>query len=481
VTEADWSENTLVTISLVDSSGKAVFGYSLLDSTSTSGVVTNAILDVVDADYDNTGAVDLALRFQGNLVVSSGGIGETSIGFTVQPSGADQLDEGSTLDFYFCIDKADVLKTAGQSIGVSVEAGGATSTLSTVITAKSGAKMDITAGADKDLVEVDVGGEAGAKKFIGSSIDETTAILGEICLESAGAIYDDDLIDPWSPFASGNADSITFTITNAPFSASISHEVPTDDDSNNSYNEDQINKVMVFLDLDRNDKFSEAVVDGTLATGGDIPATTVTTTTATFEITDDDLPYLTALMGRDNGDYGFQHADADEGCVNVIFKVSGDTVIETFDTPPVGEMVIDFSTSASITDNLNHIKKSGTFCTLYNVPGPNSIENANVRVINKSGDEGTLFGTLRLPDGTEPFSNVSLGVIAPNATFYISTEGLETIAKNNGWDEGWSRAILELESNLDEVEMMALVRDDDVMGAPLMNMSVGATGNGCGR
>jgi hypothetical protein len=29
--------------------------------------------------------------------------------------------------------------------------------------------------------------------------------------------------------------------------------------------------------------------------------------------------------------------------------------------------------------------------------------------------------------------------------------------------------------------MMALIRDDDVMGAPLMNMSTGASGNGCGR
>jgi hypothetical protein len=130
---------------------------------------------------------------------------------------------------------------------------------------------------------------------------------------------------------------------------------------------------------------------------------------------------------------------------------------------------------------------------LYNIPGPNSIENANIRVTNKSATpDGTLIGTLRLPDGTEIFTDYDiltasgLGLIGPNQTMYLNTDTLNTIAQsasnpNGAWTDGWSRAILRLETNLNTVEMMALIRDDDVMGAPLMNMSTGASGNGCGR
>jgi hypothetical protein len=184
------------------------------------------------------------------------------------------------------------------------------------------------------------------------------------------------------------------------------------------------------------------------------------------------------------------------GCVAVVFKASGNDEIKTHDVAPTGKFDVTFSVSGgtqTITGKLNHIKRSGTVCVLYNIPGPNSIENANIRVTNKSATpDGTLIGTLRLPDGTEIFTDydiltaTGLGLIGPNQTMYLNTDKLDEIAQsasnpNGAWTDGWTRAILRLETNLDYVEMMALIRDDDVMGAPLMNMSTGASGNGCGR
>jgi hypothetical protein len=184
-----------------------------------------------------------------------------------------------------------------------------------------------------------------------------------------------------------------------------------------------------------------------------------------------------------------------DGCVNVVIKASGNDEIKTHDVAPTGTLRVVFSTDATseFTGKMNHIKRSGTVCVLYNIPGPNSIENANIRVTNKSATpDGTLIGTLRLPDGTEIFTDydiltaTGLGLIGANQTMYLNTDTLNTIAQsasnpNGAWTDGWTRAILRLETNLNTVEMMALIRDDDVMGAPLMNMSTGASGNGCGR
>jgi hypothetical protein len=274
----------------------------------------------------------------------------------------------------------------------------------------------------------------------------------------------------------------TFTITDAPFNASIGHTVPTD-----TADPDQLAEVMVFLDVDG----TNTVGDSTAA-DGDIYATSVDTTNASFTLTNADVQKIITASGNSN----VKNFDTDkEGCVAIVFKASGNDEIKTLDIAPTGKLTLQFNNKVEriISGKLNHIQRSGTVCVLYNIPGPNSIENANIRVTNKSATpDGTLIGTLRLPDGTEIFTDYDiltasgLGLIGPNQTMYLNTDTLNTIAQsasnpNGAWTDGWSRAILRLETNLDYVEMMALIRDDDVMGAPLMNMSTGASGNGCGR
>jgi hypothetical protein len=271
-------------------------------------------------------------------------------------------------------------------------------------------------------------------------------------------------------------------VTDAPFNASIGHTVPdynTTDELTTAI-ADGSAQIMVFLDV------GTATTDGTFDPAKDIPADTVDTTSATFNITNTE--YLASLAPpTDDGENG-------ETCANLVFKVSGNDEIKTHDVPPTGKLTLTLGdVPREFSGKLNHIKRSGTVCVLYNIPGPNSIENANIRVTNKSATpDGTLIGTLRLPDGTEIFTDYDiltasgLGLIGPNQTMYLNTDTLNTIAQsasnpNGAWTDGWKRAILRLETNLNTVEMMALIRDDDVMGAPLMNMSTGASGNGCGR
>jgi hypothetical protein len=280
------------------------------------------------------------------------------------------------------------------------------------------------------------------------------------------------------------AESIaTFKIEDAPLNASIGHvwnpAEPT------SPTPEELAGVMVFIDLDGDGEFDNT---GTSGTANDIPASTVTEKGASFDtiIAND----LTRIVGN-----GGLPTTTKTGCAPIIIKAAGNVAINALKVAPRGTLTINFVGGAqrSFTGYLNFIKRSGTVCTLYNIPGPDSIENANIRVTNKEAtQDGTLKGTLRLPTGEAIFEDydiltaAGLDVIGANQTIYFNTDTLNTIAQstsnpNGVWTEGWSRAILRLETNLDNVEMMALIRDDDVMGAPLMNMSVGASGNGCGR
>jgi hypothetical protein len=409
--------------------------------------------------------------------LSGGGEGTSELKFIMQGS---SVSAGSTLTFNFCVDKADILEEAGQTLGVTLsltneDTGGT----KTILGSQQGAKMIIDAGTDKNKVKVDIGGEAGAKQLTGSSLGTESAILGQFCLDTNNQTnkpYRKDLKTQWT-LSTDTLLGYQLVVTDAPFNASIGHvyapndlTAPTDEEKAG---------VMVFLDI-ASSGTSRGVFDV-----NDIPATSVDTTSATFSIqtSTDDIKkdYISDLISK--------------GCVNLIFKVSGNDEIKTHDIPPTGKVTLTFEggVTREFYGQLNHIKRSGTVCVLYNIPGPNSIENANIRVTNKTATpDGTLIGTLRLPNGTEIFTSYDiltasgLGLIGPNQTIYLNTDKLDTIAQsasnpNGPWTDGWSRAILRLETNLNTVEMMALIRDDDVMGAPLMNMSTGASGNGCDR
>jgi hypothetical protein len=477
ITDNAFTQNTQVTFQLLEGTDLATTAVFLTNSSAT----TTSASDVSPSALSVTGSTTST-----PIALVGGGEGTNTLTFLLQATG-NEIPAQSTLQFSFCISKADILEEAGQSLGVKVdfsstkyisEPGGTI----TVVNGQPGAEGDINAGLDDGDVKVDVGGEAGAKKFTGSSIDQTnqlSAILGEVCLSgnSNVSVYDATVVPPvWALNETTLMDGSTFTIIDAPLNASIGHTVPTDYATNPAAD---LSQVMVFFDFD-----GDGIFDAT-----DVPASTVDTTTASF--TDLTAAEMAAIVSATTGTTG---ASAN-GCVNVVIKASGNDEIKTHDVAPTGTLRVVFSTGATseFTGKMNHIKRSGTVCVLYNIPGPNSIENANIRVTNKSATpDGTLIGTLRLPDGTEIFTDydiltaTGLGLIGANQTMYLNTDMLNTIAQsasnpNGAWTDGWTRAILRLETNLNTVEMMALIRDDDVMGAPLMNMSTGASGNGCGR
>jgi hypothetical protein len=488
ITGNDFTQNTSVTFQLLEGSDpatQAVFRTTAGPLSGPSNVSPNALT--------YTSGTSSAL-----IALSGGGEGTNAMTFLIQATG-QTIPKESSLTFSFCMDKADLLKEEGQSLSVKVdfsgtkyisEAGGTI----TVVNAKNGAEGTIGPGVDDGDVKIDVGGEAGSQKFTGSSIDQDeklTAILGEICLgtNSTSDIFASDLETEWdlndTTLGSSTTDSIaTFKIEDAPLNASIGHvwnpAEPT------SPTPEELAGVMVFIDLDGDGEFDNTGTSGTAT--NDIPASTVTEKGASFDtIMANDL---IRIPSQSNTTYVTK-----TGCAPIIIKAAGNVAINAPKVAPRGTLTINFVGGAQrpFTGYLNFIKRSGTVCTLYNIPGPDSIENANIRVTNKEAtQDGTLKGTLRLPTGEAIFEDydiltaAGLDVIGANQTIYFNTDTLNTIAQstsnpNGVWTEGWSRAILRLETNLDNVEMMALIRDDDVMGAPLMNMSVGASGNGCGR
>jgi hypothetical protein len=450
--------NDLITIELLE--GTSLAETAVLD-TNPNPVATTTISPGALVIRSNDGG-------SGTFALSGGGEDTNTLQFIVQSGG---VGNKSTLAFTFCVGKADILKEQGQSIGISFTMTNGKSASQTILSAVQGSQAVLDGGIDDGKVKVNIGSDAGAKNLTGSSISEDTAILGEICLDvndAAGSLYQNTLAAPWLFSLTG----YQLTVTDAPFNASIGHTY--DPETYDPADPEQLAGVMVFLDVGQN-----GVLDPE-----DIPADTVDTTSASFTIAD--IAELTPVK-NDEGKYI-------KNCADLVFKVSGNDEIKTHDVPPTGKLTLTFGdVTTEFSGKLNHIKRSGTVCVLYNIPGPNSIENANIRVTNKSATpDGTLIGTLRLPDGTEIFTDFDiltasgLGLIGANQTMYLNTDTLNTIAQsasnpNGAWTDGWSRAILRLETNLDTVEMMALIRDDDVMGAPLMNMSTGASGNGCGR
>jgi hypothetical protein len=239
----------------------------------------------------------------GTFALSSGGEGTNTLQFIAQSGG---VTEGSTLTFSFCVDKADILKEQGQSIGINLTMTNGKSASQVILNSAQGSQATINGGKDDGKVKVNIGSDAGAKKLTGSSISEDTAILGKICLsenKTAGGLYKENLLELWS---FGLTD-YQLSVSDAPFNASIGHvyapalpATPTDEEKAG---------VMVFLDLDDNGTF-----DAT-----DIPATTVTTTGATFDINSTDDPGYIASLSPDGA----------EVCPNLVFKVSGNDEIKT--------------------------------------------------------------------------------------------------------------------------------------------------------
>ena len=249
-------------------------------------------------------------------------------------------------------------------------------------------------------------------------------------------------------FRSGGATSGTLTITNGIFGASSA------DDG-------------VFIEI--------TGTDCTFTENDDIPATDLTPTEATWELTEDNLTDMTGAAKK------------------ICVVASGDAAINDNTEAPEATLAVTYASGLTTFDNnkLALIKRNGTVCTFYNVPNANAKDEGFFRFTNKSTKEGTLLGTLRNRDGDILFQDVTLqDALAVKATAVVKATDLHQFAidaNSAALEEGrlWSgRAILTVSSDLPDMEGFGLLRGKDLANpgftlGPLINLSTGATGNGC--
>lgn len=322
-------------------------------------------------------------------------------------------------------------------LGITLEdtAGGEVDTASTLTLIESGAgtTVSFSTGEDDSMIDVAQSG----KKFTDNA---TAANLGTITIGYPGTpMKDYDLITDWD-FAGATNGVVdgTFTVSNGPFAAST--------------------KDLIFIEVDGDD---------CVKSGADIAATSVSGTTASWTLT---AAQLTGnLFGK---------------TANICVSVDGKTAINETDDAPKAKLVLNYQhhTGIPYEDSLRHIKKNGTICTLYNVTDIQTVayDNTNIRIISRSTASGKLTASLRDEANNVVFTDISLGTINPNQTITLDSAGLEAKAKQQGHSGKWGRGVLTISSDLIKMEVFGLLRNTNPAGnAPLLNMSLGASGNGC--
>jgi hypothetical protein len=357
----------------------------------------------------------------------------------------------NTSDFIFFTFDVDNLLTFEQngSLILSMEASVPSSLVATPIPigsatleiarSSSGVKTQVGPNTDPQTIAVDVTQDY--KKFLKGATSTTTVNLGYIFLgaDTSNRPRRQNGSSEFN-FLAETKKSATFTITNGIFSASKGTNA-------------------VFLDLDGDEVFGNK----------DIAAVISNDTTAVWTLNNEQLDNI-ADYRRD-----------------IIVVVDGTTTIVTQDEAPMGtlEFRIDPGKSPKVTrGRLRHIKDNGSKCTLYNIPdgtpGRGSLDGVSVRFTNKSSTRtGNVYGEMFDEKGVSIYgSRKLLAAIEPNATVRFNTgEGGDLDLTYGQYNWAGQRARLYITTDLQDIEVFGLVRN--TQGGPNMNVSTGATGNGC--
>ncbi len=142
---------------------------------------------------------------------------------------------------------------------------------------------------------------------------------------------------------------------------------------------------------------------------------------------------------------------------------------------------------ANLNGNLGHIKRNGAFCSVYVVTDENMQDESNLRITNLSDQEGAVIGTLRNMQNEEIFSGVEIASIPAQGTIRLSSTDLMALAESNGDPDKWTnRGVISMASTIPagKMEVFLLLRRkvdaiDPGHGYPLLNMSLGSSGNAC--
>jgi hypothetical protein len=266
------------------------------------------------------------------------------------------------------------------------------------------------------------------------------AVLGQLVVSDGGSAKQANLSTSWS-FANAIAATGDVSVSSAPFNASVTGGTGR-----------------VFIDSNNNGTYEEA---------DDFIADEVTDSEATWSL---DKTQIGALVVGSSG-------CPDGGC-NIVIEADGTSQIQQNAEAAIGSatFIVDSKQRTNV-GKLLHIKRNGSVCTLYNIPNTAAVDILSVRVTNMSNKEGLVLGTLRGLDGTVIFTNQTLiEALAPNATARVDADALKTLAGGIDWA---GRAVLTLSSTIPEGNMEAYGLVRNKAGGPLMNLSAGASGNGC--
>jgi hypothetical protein len=411
--------------------------------TLSSGTWAANLVSIALDAAPNTGTVNAAL-------VENGESDQNTVTFLVPVGTAGvSLNTNDTLTFSFSVtDDQGFLASSGSQIRLEAAFPIAANpaipsqtapTPLTLATATEGTKAELTLDTAATDTFIDVAQDS--KLFINSSIDELSARLGYVNIIANTNAFQLDGTTPYVFNGSGGS----LEITDGVFSAS-------DELGDN-----------VFLDVGD---------DGIFTDGTDIPADIVTATTASWDL---DVTELGLMLGQ---------------AVPIVVKVNGTTEIEAQEDPVLAVLTLDYPSDSKVFQRrLEHIKRNGTRCKAYNVPYPGLKDNAFFRFTSKTdGVEGVVKGTLYKEDGTKvasdkgpdgtTFTDVDLlggETLTVNQTKVISNQAIADLAS-----EVWTgRATLVISSNLTSMEMLALLRNQQGVVGPLMNLSTGASGNAC--
>jgi hypothetical protein len=326
------------------------------------------------------------------------------------------------------------------SLGAPIPLGTATIDLAK---SDSALQVAITPNREPQLIAVDVA--QNYLKFVKGTTTTQVVSLGDVVMQPKDGVRDYNGSNDYPIGAVPKKG--TLTVTNGIFSASKGTNA-------------------VFLDLNNNNTFDE---------GTDIAAVVKDDTTAVWELEDPADDLVQNLI------------DAAKQPPRIVVVVDGTTPIATLSEAPRALLEIFFDDSATpkrYTGKLRHIKDNGTKCTLYNIPdgtaGLGSLDGVSVRITNKSKDRtGTIFGELYDEKGVNLYgSRKTLATIEPMATIRLNTgEGGDLDLTYGQYHWAGQRARLVITSDLQDIEMFGLVRN--TQGGPNMNVSTGATGNGC--
>jgi hypothetical protein len=386
-----------------------------------------------------------------------GSASDSSVTFLVQ-SATNAASTSHVYSFAFQVtDKIGVLSTSGGEIkltadlvttygGVVVDGSTPSSDkMETILQSKDGALVELDAEAAGSYL-IDVAG--GGLSFISSSGSAgSVAKLGKVLITPNGALSFTNFTTTWS-LSSSNQTGGTLLIADAPFNASVTG-----------------GSGKVFIDVNNNGVY-DAPSTGTF--DADFLATDVTDDTAKWEFNP------TAMDKLANGTNGVCKTNA----CPIVIQADGTTTIQENPSSPTATLSIKYTTGTKDSiGKLLKIKRNGTVCKLYNIPASNAADELSIRITNTSNQEGIVKGTLQGLDGTALFTNEDLiPALASKATERIDAAALKTLAGGTDWT---GRAVLTISSNIKDgsLEVFGLVRNK--AGGPLMNLSAGASGNGC--